>query len=43
MGAIGTAIGKGLANKNAIILNQGAASCYASGLANAYRGGTYTD
>ena len=43
-GAIGTAIGTGLSNTNAIIASQGAtATSYAAGLARAYAGGGYTD
>jgi len=43
-GATGTSIGTGLANTNAIIQAQGAASTnYAAGLAKAYNGGGYTD
>ena len=43
-GAIGTAIGTGLANTNTIIASQGAtATSYAAGLARAYTGGGYTD
>ena len=42
-GAIGTAIGTGLSNTNAIITSQGASTAYAAGLARAYKGGGYTD
>ena len=43
-GAIGTAIGTGLSNTNAIITSQGETkTSYAAGLARAYNGGGYTD
>jgi hypothetical protein len=42
--AIGTAIGAGASNTNAIIVAQGGiAKSYAAGLARVYRGGEYTD
>ncbi len=43
-GATGASIGKGLANTNTIIANQGAtATSYAAGLAKAYNGGGFND
>ena len=42
-GALGTAIGTGAANTNAIIAQNGAGATYAAGLARAYTGGGYTD
>ena len=42
-GALGTAIGSGAANTNAIIAQNGAGATYAAGLARAYTGGGYTD
>ena len=42
-GAIGTAIGTGLANTNAIVAQNGAGTTYAAGLARAYNGGGYSD
>ena len=43
-GALGTAIGTGMANTNAIIAQNGANdTSYAAGLARAYRGGGYSD
>ena len=43
-GAIGTAVGTGSANTDAIIASQGATeTSYAAGLARAYTGGAYTD
>jgi len=42
-GALGTAIGTGVANTNAIIAQNGAGTTYAAGLARAYNGGGYND
>jgi len=42
-GALGTAIGTGAANTDAIIAQNGAGTSYAAGLARAYTGGGYTD
>ena len=42
-GGTGTAIGTGSANTNNIISQQGAGTSYAAGLAQAYRGGSYSD
>jgi len=42
-GAIGTAIGTGLANTTAIIAQNSSGSTYAAGLARAYNGGGFTD
>jgi hypothetical protein len=42
-GALGTAIGSGAANTNAIIAQNGSGTNYAAGLARAYKGGGYSD
>jgi len=42
-GAIGTAIGTGLTNTNAIVTQNAAGITYAAGLARAYNGGGYSD
>ena len=42
-GALGTAIGDGAANTDAIVAQNGAGTDYAAGLARAYRGGGYDD
>jgi hypothetical protein len=42
-GALGTAIGTGAANTNAIIAQNGPGTTYAAGLARAYTGGGYSD
>jgi hypothetical protein len=43
VGGTSTAIGTGLANTNAIILQNGVGTTYAAGLARAYTGGGYAD
>jgi hypothetical protein len=42
-GALGTAIGTGMANTDAIIAQNGAGTTYAAGLARAYAGGGFND
>ena len=42
-GALGTAVGSGAANTNAIIAQNGSGTNYAAGLARAYNGGGYSD